>query len=346
DVFLVFCERRTDVDRLMRKLERRRFSVKALHGGYDQAARFKVMAAFRTGDVKCLVATDVASRGLDVAHVTHVVNLGVPRDVSDYTHRIGRTGRAGRHGVAVTFVAGRDERGFTELRRASKFDLRAIERPRELFAEERRRAKDAERGEKDAGDAEERPKRRRERSRDEDAPAARGERPRRRRGRDEDDERPSSRRGREESEDSQRPRRGRDGGERGERPSRRRRERSEREDEPRRGRGRGRDDSPARPRRDREERPRREDAPTADEAPKAAPQAAPTGGFGVGLEDGATPEKTRKSGPRRRRKSEDEAPVSGTKERAERPKKDAGGENAATKPAPESAPGSGFGAGL
>lgn len=373
DVFLVFCERRTDVDRLMRKLERRRFSVKALHGGYDQAARFKVMAAFRTGDVKCLVATDVASRGLDVAHVTHVVNLGVPRDVSDYTHRIGRTGRAGRHGVAVTFVAGRDERGFTELRRASKFDLREIERPRELFAEERRRAKDAERGEKDSDDAEERPKRRRERSRDEDAPAAREERPRR--SRDEDDEGPSGRRRREGSEDSERPRRRREGSEdserprrrprrddeegserparrsrddeeRGERPARRRRERSEREDEPRRGRGRGRDDSPSKPRRDREERPRREDAPTADTAPKAEREAAPKGGFGVGLEDAAAPEKPRKSGSRGRRKAEGGAPDSGTKRRAERPKKDAGSENASRKSAPESAPGGGFGAGL
>ena len=96
DVFLIFCERRTDVDRLMRRLERLPFGIKALHGGYDQAARFRVMSAFRTGEVKALVATDVASRGLDVAHVTAVVNYGVPRDVSDYTHRIGRTGRAGR----------------------------------------------------------------------------------------------------------------------------------------------------------------------------------------------------------------------------------------------------------
>ncbi|MBL4771567.1 MAG: DEAD/DEAH box helicase, partial [Planctomycetes bacterium] len=62
DVFLVFCDRRTDVDKLMRNLERERFSVKALHGGYDQASRFRVMDAFRTGDVKVLVATDVASR--------------------------------------------------------------------------------------------------------------------------------------------------------------------------------------------------------------------------------------------------------------------------------------------
>jgi ATP-dependent RNA helicase DeaD len=104
DVFLVFCDRRTDVDRLMRRLERQPFSVKALHGGYDQEARFRVMSAFRTAEVKALVATDVASRGLDVAHVTHVINYGSPRDITAYTHRIGRTGRAGRQGRAMTFV--------------------------------------------------------------------------------------------------------------------------------------------------------------------------------------------------------------------------------------------------
>jgi superfamily II DNA/RNA helicase len=104
DVFLVFCDRRTEVDKLMRRLERMPWPVKALHGGYDQEARFRVMSAFRAGEVKALVATDVASRGLDVAHVTHVVNFGSPQDVTDYTHRIGRTGRAGRSGRAITLV--------------------------------------------------------------------------------------------------------------------------------------------------------------------------------------------------------------------------------------------------
>ena len=200
DVFLVFCERRTDVDKLMRRLERRRFSVKALHGGYDQAARFRVMSAFRTGEVKCLVATDVASRGLDVAHVTHVVNLGVPRDASDYTHRIGRTGRAGRHGVALTLVSRRAERGFRELESHTGFDIMEIDRPRELFALERKRsrdradAKDDEEGEaprsKDRGrtsrrDREEgeprQRKRRRSEGRQESANGAPDERPRRQR---------------------------------------------------------------------------------------------------------------------------------------------------------------------
>ncbi len=104
DVFLVFCDRRVDVDKLLRRMERETFSVKALHGGYDQAARFRVMSAFREKTVKVLLATDVASRGLDVMHVSHVINYDVPRDVSDYTHRIGRTGRAGQSGTAITFV--------------------------------------------------------------------------------------------------------------------------------------------------------------------------------------------------------------------------------------------------
>ncbi|MEM9380718.1 MAG: DEAD/DEAH box helicase, partial [Planctomycetota bacterium] len=188
DVFLVFCERRTDVDQLMRKLERRRFSVKALHGGYDQAARFRVMGAFRTGEVKCLVATDVASRGLDVKHVTHVVNLGVPRDVSDYTHRIGRTGRAGADGVAVTFVSRRAERDFQNLKRQSGFDLQEIDRPRDLYTIERKRRRlAARRAEEEDRDEQETPrerKRRDELRRDE---AEREERPRRRRRRSEEE---------------------------------------------------------------------------------------------------------------------------------------------------------------
>jgi ATP-dependent RNA helicase DeaD len=104
DILLVFCNRRTEVDRLLRRLERMPFPIKALHGGYDQAARFRVMSAFRHGEVKALIATDVASRGLDVLHVTHVVNFGVPHDITEYTHRAGRTGRAGRSGHAVTLV--------------------------------------------------------------------------------------------------------------------------------------------------------------------------------------------------------------------------------------------------
>jgi ATP-dependent RNA helicase DeaD len=129
DVFLVFCDRREDVDRLMRRLERMPFSIKALHGGYDQDARFRVMSAFRTGEVKALVATDVASRGLDVAHVTHVVNYAPPRDVTDYTHRIGRTGRAGRKGQAITLVTPHGMRRWSQVLREASWKIEEVPPP-------------------------------------------------------------------------------------------------------------------------------------------------------------------------------------------------------------------------
>ncbi len=129
DVFLVFCDKRTSVDSLMRRLERMPFSVKALHGGYDQAARFRVMSAFRTGEVKALVATDVASRGLDVAHVSHVINYDVPQDVSDYTHRIGRTGRAGRTGIAITMVTPESSTRWRAIERTAPWKIRELEAP-------------------------------------------------------------------------------------------------------------------------------------------------------------------------------------------------------------------------
>jgi len=129
EVFLVFCSRREDVDRLMRRLERLPFAVKALHGGYDQAARFRVMDAFRTGNVKALVATDVAARGLDVEHVSHVVNFGVPREISEYTHRIGRTGRAGRSGIAITLVTPRERRSWDAIERAMPQRIARVEPP-------------------------------------------------------------------------------------------------------------------------------------------------------------------------------------------------------------------------
>jgi len=127
DLMLCFCDRRTDVDKTMRRLERLPEGVKALHGGYDQASRFRVMSAFREGAVRALLATDVASRGLDVQGVTHVINLGVPREVSTYTHRIGRTGRAGRQGHAITIVAAGDVRRWNEIVRHMNWEVEELE---------------------------------------------------------------------------------------------------------------------------------------------------------------------------------------------------------------------------
>ncbi|MBL8804536.1 MAG: DEAD/DEAH box helicase [Planctomycetes bacterium] len=142
DVFLVFCDRRTEVDQLFRQLGRLPFSVKSLHGGYDQAARFRVMSAFRTGEVKALIATDVAARGLDVHQVSHVVNFSVPRDASTYTHRIGRTGRAGRDGAAITIVGPEHVGRWEEILRDTKWQIREEQAPdrtgRQRVRDERR----------------------------------------------------------------------------------------------------------------------------------------------------------------------------------------------------------------
>ena len=123
DIFLVFCERRTEVDRLVRRLDRLPGTIRSLHGGYDQDARFRVLQSFRNGEIKALIATDVASRGLDVLLVTHVLNYSVPRELEDYTHRIGRTGRAGRSGVAITFVHPRDRGSWERICRRMPWDV-------------------------------------------------------------------------------------------------------------------------------------------------------------------------------------------------------------------------------
>ena len=101
---LVFARTRTEVDELAEKLRGRGYQVELLHGGLSQDQRDRVMKRVRAGSVELLVATDVAARGLDVEHLSHVVNFNVPASPESYVHRIGRTGRAGASGIAVTFV--------------------------------------------------------------------------------------------------------------------------------------------------------------------------------------------------------------------------------------------------
>jgi ATP-dependent RNA helicase DeaD len=107
---IVFCRTRVEVDELCEAMNARGYRAEALHGGFAQEQRDRVMKRFRTEKTDLLVATDVAARGLDIEHVSHVVNFGVPSDPDDYVHRIGRTGRAGREGVAITFLAPREHR--------------------------------------------------------------------------------------------------------------------------------------------------------------------------------------------------------------------------------------------
>ncbi len=113
---IIFCRTKIGASRLERTLKDKGLDVKALHGDMSQGSRDGVMIAFKDHRVKLLVATDIAARGLDVEHVTHVINFDVPNSSESYVHRIGRTGRVGRTGRAITFVTPeeRDEIGRIE----------------------------------------------------------------------------------------------------------------------------------------------------------------------------------------------------------------------------------------
>ncbi len=107
---IVFCRTRIEVDELTQTLGARGYGAEALHGGLSQEQRDRVLRRFRDGVSDLLVATDVAARGLDIERVSHVVNFDVPPSPDAYVHRIGRTGRAGREGVAITFAEARENR--------------------------------------------------------------------------------------------------------------------------------------------------------------------------------------------------------------------------------------------
>ena len=104
---LLFSETKRDVERLTGDLIREGFKAESIHGNKKQNQRVRALTAFRHNEVTILVATDVAARGLDIKDITHVINYTVPQTYDDYIHRIGRTGREGKKGVALTFVEAR-----------------------------------------------------------------------------------------------------------------------------------------------------------------------------------------------------------------------------------------------
>jgi ATP-dependent RNA helicase DeaD len=120
---IVFCRTRTEVDELTETLGGRGYRAEALHGGLSQEQRDRVMRRFRDGTSELLVATDVAARGLDIQHVSHVVNFDVPSSPDAYVHRVGRTGRAGREGVAITLSEAREHRLLRNIEHATKRKL-------------------------------------------------------------------------------------------------------------------------------------------------------------------------------------------------------------------------------
>src|SRR6201996_2198268 len=112
---IIFCNRKRDVQVVYRSLEKHGFSVGALHGDLDQRTRMAALDAFRSGDVQLLVCSDVAARGLDIPDVSHVINYDAPHHSEDYVHRIGRTGRAGKSGQALTIVSRADQKAVAEI---------------------------------------------------------------------------------------------------------------------------------------------------------------------------------------------------------------------------------------
>ncbi|MCB9779263.1 MAG: DEAD/DEAH box helicase [Alphaproteobacteria bacterium] len=117
---LIFCRTRVDVDRLAEELDEAGTRVEALHGGLSQGERDRVMKRLREGIADLVVATDVAARGLDVDHLSHVINYDVPDSPEPYVHRIGRTGRAGRQGVAIMLAEPRDRNKVRNIERTIK----------------------------------------------------------------------------------------------------------------------------------------------------------------------------------------------------------------------------------
>jgi superfamily II DNA/RNA helicase len=118
---VIFCRTKRQAAKLADELIDRGFNASALHGDMSQEAREKSMANFRSGKKDLLVATEVAARGIDVDDVTHVINYSVPEDEKAYLHRVGRTGRAGRLGIAVTFVDWEDLARWTHIDKELKF---------------------------------------------------------------------------------------------------------------------------------------------------------------------------------------------------------------------------------
>lgn len=112
---VIFCGTKDNVDLVFENLQERQYSVGKIHGGMEQKERLEVMNAFRKGDFRILVATDVAARGIDVEGITHVINVDIPMEKEAYVHRIGRTARAGESGKAITFVTRYEDKFLQEI---------------------------------------------------------------------------------------------------------------------------------------------------------------------------------------------------------------------------------------
>ena len=126
---LVFCRTKKDVDIIANHLIERGYDADALHGDISQPQREKILNKFKKRLINILVATDVAARGIDVHDLTHVINFSLPQDAESYVHRIGRTGRAGKEGNAITFITPEEYRKLRYISRETKTDIRKATLP-------------------------------------------------------------------------------------------------------------------------------------------------------------------------------------------------------------------------
>lgn len=126
---LVFCNTKKQTEQVAQELQARGYSSDFLNGDMSQALRDKVMNKFRKGDIDILVATDVAARGIDVEDIDVVFNYDIPQDTEYYVHRVGRTGRAGKEGVSITFSAGRKNKRLKTMEKQNKTKLKPMTLP-------------------------------------------------------------------------------------------------------------------------------------------------------------------------------------------------------------------------
>ena len=136
---IVFCRTKKGVDDLVMAIGMRGYQAEGLHGDLNQNQRDKVMKKFRDNKIDILVATDVAARGLDIDNITHVVNFDIPQDPESYVHRIGRTGRSGNTGIAITFITPREFRQLKLIERIVKTKIVRRELPTDANVLERQR---------------------------------------------------------------------------------------------------------------------------------------------------------------------------------------------------------------
>ena len=136
---IVFCRTKIGVDEVATRLVAQGYAAEGLHGDVSQAQREKILRKFRDKAVNILVATDVAARGIDVSNLSHVINYSLPQDSESYVHRIGRTGRAGNEGTAITFISGAEQRRFNWMMRDIKADIKreTLPSPQDIVAMKR-----------------------------------------------------------------------------------------------------------------------------------------------------------------------------------------------------------------